>query len=224
MKPIIAIEGISFAGKTTLSKNLAQAGFKRMYELSEKFGNGLDFPTFPKTTDEAKRSDAWFLEQEILRAAEARIYAENDIIIADRSFISGLAFAYARQKTYCLGNAVYQHELIRKALLSNRLYVPWLIYLHIDINTIFDRKSRDYERRLINYGEKAIKNVTVLEKEEQFFTEQIKYYESIFKKIPHLKLDAKSNPSKLVDIVKNLATCLSQPLPSLNIESLFIRP
>jgi thymidylate kinase len=224
MNTIIAIEGISYAGKTTLSKNLVDDGFSRLEELAEKFGHGAGFPSFPKTNEDAKKSDLWFIEQEIIRSAESKTKADNAAVVCDRSFISGLAFAYARQKIFKLGDVSYQHDLIRSAAADGKLHVPLLVYLALDFETFFKRKNQDYERRLREYGVDAVTNVTVTAHETAFFSKQIEYYETIFAKpaIPYLRLDARQEPRILTHLVCDWISQLRQEASSIDIEDLFI--
>lgn len=222
MNPIIAIEGISFAGKTTLTKLLEKDGFARLYELAEKFEYGAGFPPFPKTTDEAKKSDLWFVEQEVKREQDARTKANIAPVVADRSFISGLAFGYSRQSVFRLGDVVYQHKIVRQVLDTEQLHIPWFVYLKIDINSFFERKRKDEERRIREYGIRAVNNLSVNEDERRFFEKQIEFYERIFSKVPHLALDALDAPCTLAEKVKKWSKELTTQFSVSNLEDLFV--
>ncbi len=226
MKPIVAIEGISFTGKTTLSNKLASLGFVRIYELAEKFGYGADFPGFSRTNEEAKVSDEWFVKQEIIRAKEAKQQAQNNPVITDRSFISGLNYAFAREKVFGIGNITYQHDNIKRCTKTDELYVPWHVYLRMDLSTYLARKSKDTERRIFEFGQKAVDNVTIFEQEEDFVLAQIEHYESVFAQTSTscLQLDANSETGDLVRLVQDWISQLPAAIPLVCIENLFILP
>ncbi len=224
MSQIIAVEGISFAGKTTLTKLLEKQGCTRLYELAERFNYGAGFPPFPKTTDEAKKSDSWFVQQEIAREKDILAKAGTSILIADRSFISGLAFAYARQEVFGIGDVLYQQNLIKCAVSQGQLHIPWLVYLNITLDSFFERKKKDSGRRIKEYGKVAVQNVSINEKESPFFEKQIEFYTRLFVRVPHLKLDALETPYALAAQVKEWARTIQSQSNQANLEEIFIKP
>lgn len=223
MNPIITIEGISFSGKTTLTKILEREGFARLYELAEKFDYGARFPKFAKNTEEAKQNDLWFLQQEIIREKEMILISNNKPVIADRSFVSALAFAYAREEVFGIGDMFYQSSIIKQAVNNGQLHLPWVVYLNIDIDNFFKRKRNDEERRIIEYGENAVKNMKVHDKEKEFFEKQIEYYARTLSKIPYLELDALQDRYDLVAKVKDWSQKLTTQFPSINIDDLLVK-
>ncbi len=224
MNPIIAIEGISFAGKTTLTKLLEEQGLERLYELAEKFDYGAGFPSFPKTTDEARESDLWFIQQEVTREQNALIKSSRSVVVADRSFISGLAFGYARQEVFGLGDAIYQNELVRQALSQGLLHIPWLVYLKMDINTYFKRKENETNIRIKEYGEAAVRNVSISKEEKKFFEKQIEFYTRLFKNVPHLELDALEIPYLLATQVRTWVKGKETQFNPVNLEDFLVKP
>ena len=224
MNPIIAIEGLSFAGKTTLIKLLETEGFTRLYELAEKFEYGAGFPPFPKTTDDAKKSDLWFVQQEVIREQDAQLKATSAPVLEDRSFISGLAFGYARQDVFGSGDALYQHGVIRQVVEQGKLHVPWLVHLKIKIDSLYDRKGKDEERRIREYGEAAVCNASVSKEERKFFEKQIEFYVRLFARVPHLELDALESPSSLASQVRQWSKGLKSQFSPVSIEDLFVKP
>jgi thymidylate kinase len=222
MLPIVAIEGISFAGKTTLTENLKRHGFSRLYELADKFEHGRNFPAFPKNTADANASDQWFLQQEFQRCAEALALSHNAPVVADRSFISGLAWSYARENTYRIGNRTHQHKLTRKYLGSGNLFVPWCILLRMGIDEYFSRKERDFKKRVTRFGSEAVDNVTLSDREDEFVEHQIRYYDKTFGTGSRYVLDAHLRPEQLVDRAAVWIESLPKTIPDQNIEELLL--
>lgn len=224
MNPIIAVEGISFAGKTTLTKLLRLQSFARLYELSEKFEYGVLFPHFPKNTAEAKQSDLWFIEQEIARECDARLMATKSPVIADRSFVSGLSFGYARARIFALGDTNYQHNKIKQAIERGDLHTPWFVHLKSDINLFFERKRKDNERRIKEYGKEAVKHVTIPKYEKEFIEKELEFYIRFFSRVPHLELDARINSYELAAQLKIWSHKLNAPFSSIDLEDLMVKP
>jgi len=224
MNPIIAIEGLSFAGKTTLTKLLERDGFTRLYELADKFEYGAGFPPFPKTTEDAKKSDSWFVQQEVIREQDALLESIKKPVLQDRSYISGLAFGYARQTIFGLGDAEYQQGIIKQALTQGLLHIPWFVHLKIDIPTLYDRKRKDEERRLKEYGEAAVRNVSISDEEMKFFEKQLEFYQKFFARVPHLELNALETPDSLASQVQFWTKNIKSQFSSINLDDLFVNP
>ncbi len=223
MNPIIAVEGISFAGKTTLTRFLEKEGFARLYELAEKFDYGAKFPKFPENTEEAEQSDLWFIQQEVIREQDALAKSGSSPVIADRSFISGLAFSYARQSVFGLGDTNYQYSVIKKNITEGKLHIPWMIYLKIDLGSCFERKRKDSTHRIMEYGEAAVKNVSISANETLFFERQIEFYARLFTQVPHLELNASRSTYDLAVQVKDWSQGLTSQFPTIGLDDLLIK-
>ena len=224
MNPIIAVEGVSFAGKTTLTKFLEKEGFSRLYELAEKFGYGAGFPHFPESTEAAKQSDHWFVQQEVIREQDALVKATCYPVIADRSFISGLAFSYARKSVFGLGDPNYQHGVVKEAISEGKLHIPWLIYLKIDLDSLFQRKEKDNARRIKEYGAAAVANATIASDEQLFFEKQREFYARLFANVPHLELDALQRTQDLAIQVRTWSRRLPLQFQTIALDDLLIKP
>ncbi|NQU21174.1 MAG: hypothetical protein HQ567_07825 [Candidatus Nealsonbacteria bacterium] len=143
MNFLVAIEGISYAGKTTLCRSLAQHfAYHRLYELGDKFDGGIRFPPFPETDEEACESDHWFLEQEIRRYRCAKQLLEvNPVVVMDRSHLSSLAFTYARERVFKIGSFARHKQSIEEAVSRGLLPTPPTIVIDIDWETCSRRRS-----------------------------------------------------------------------------------
>ena len=144
-------------------------------------------------------------------------------VIADRSFISGLAFGYARQQVFALGDANYQHKIIKQVLEEGNIHIPWLVHLKSDINLFLERKRKDCGRRIKEYGKEAVENVGINKYERKFFEKQLEFYARFFSRVSHLELDARISPYELAAQLKAWFHTLNAPFSSLNLEDIIVK-
>ena len=112
---LCAIEGIAYAGKTSLSLELKRSGWERLGELAEFHDNGAGFPSFSHTTDHAKKSFRWFVGAEALRLRKVATLVGNNTV-SDRCIVSSLAYAYARREVFGIKSSLYEFNLIARGL------------------------------------------------------------------------------------------------------------
>jgi len=180
---VIGLEGLPYAGKTSLSSLLLDAGMSRLGELAEYFANGQQFPSFSETTADARESFDWFVKAELSRFAHLNEYPSRSLIISDRTLVSSLAYSYARRQVFQIGDKRDEHQAIERAVVDKGYYIPPLIYVRIPIETYFDRRESTYDLRCETLGKRAVENVTIFEREREFFEAQIEYYDMIAERL-----------------------------------------
>jgi len=202
---IMAIEGISFAGKTTLSKSIETNSkqIKRIYELSEKFENGAKFPSFPIDLVQCVKNDLWFYNEECKRSNDVKCDFMHNSIIMDRSYLSALTYCFSRQATFDLGNFEDTKKIIIEGVESGKLIEPYFIYLYMNYDTYLIRKTQDLEHRKLTLGIEAVENCLVPSNEEYFIKNQISFLDSFYKKNKKhiLLLDCKNSVSTNTELV-----------------------
>lgn len=203
---LFALEGISYSGKTTLSKNLAEMGVSRMPELAEFYSNGAEFPTFPRNDEEAKISDKWFFEKECERMNITKEMLRNGPVVQDRSYISSQAFVYARNKVFGVGDPEYNKQLINESLEKDIIIKPNIIYLRISLEEFRYRKSVDLKRRISDFGLLAVKNTTY-PKEENLMYSQIEFYELLTSLESVIIIDAQKSKQ---EICREVYSCIKE--------------
>lgn len=181
--PILGLEGLPYAGKTTLSRSLVSSGFSRLGELAEFFRNGDQFPKFSENTADARESFDWFVTAEVNRFSRLKEIVSSSPIVADRTLISSLAYSYARRKVFQIGDARDEHHMIRQAIYKHGYHIPPCIYLRLPINRYLTRRERTYDVRCEALGRSAVENVSIFDRERAFFSAQIEYYDTIAKRM-----------------------------------------
>ena len=133
----LTLEGTSFAGKTTLSKELEKHNPNR-YKMIEEYvayAKGAEnFPSYPpKNKEEALRNFEFFLNLERQRHVDIKKHEDKPyVMVMDRSIISLLGFEYAQK--YLAGLDVFCEvkDMLEK---EPDLAPDFIIYLHAnDLN------------------------------------------------------------------------------------------
>ena len=178
---LIAIEGIPYSGKTTLSHLIKQnMNFKRIPEIAEINNNGADFPLFPKNDLEAIQSDSWFFQEEIKRTQIIKEFIKTNSIIMDRSYVSSLAFVKSRFDCYNIGSIEEHSKLINAGLSNGSLIIPYHIFLDIDMDTYIKRKKSCENYRLKKFGNIAMLNTSNNINNDEFIEHLINFYKNYF--------------------------------------------
>jgi thymidylate kinase len=194
---IIAVEGISYSGKTTLSQMLSQhSGVVRIYELAENHEFGAGFPPFPSNDSEAFSSDLWFFNQEVVRSQLAIEASKNSLVVLDRSYLSSQAFVKARNRCYGIGNPDHHADLIQYGLESGLLVEPEYIFIDIDMDTYKERVARYEQDRLNAFGPAAMNNRANNIKDAEFIDEMLSFYRDYFSKNRGFVLDGRRPTSE----------------------------
>ena len=136
---IYIFEGLPGSGKTSICKHLASHGFKTVPEI-----------IYNKNQI---KNQFYFLKSEELKMARAlKLNTRGHKVVMDRSFVSVLAFNYARDKLF--GYKSYPKALERMGAfalnegLKNKLF---FIYMQSPVSVAFDRKRR---KRKLNFIER----------------------------------------------------------------------
>ena len=142
---IIAIEGCSYSGKTTLARLLVDKylGSTLIPEYNEIAGGSKNFPPPPQTEDDAIKAVQFFIELEHQRQRliqKALAANDNKLIVQDRSLLTCIAFDYAIAQ---LGRFDVWNQS-QQAFLSQKFLLPDIIlFLAVNQETIMTRKSKD---------------------------------------------------------------------------------
>lgn len=155
---IAAVEGNSFAGKTTLANSLKGSyGFKVVEEYDKYSGGGHNFPIFPpETYGEAKKAVDFFTELEKRRSGDANDLATKttDGVVMDRSFYSCICFQRAVSLLMpSVPNAyLYSLESFEKHVNDKNILVPpVLIYLEPQSSILFQKRVGSRGRVSIDF-------------------------------------------------------------------------
>lgn len=215
INPYVALEGISYAGKTTVSKILTKYGFQRVKELAESYENGAGFPPFALTPEDCKKNDEWFLKQEFERSKEAQNLASNGPVVFDRSYISTCAFVWARENSMHLGSYEQFISQVAHKASPAELVMPWIIYLKMDWDVYRERKESDLVRRIQEFGEEAVNNVTIPYQEKKFVRAQMGFYEELAQQNPKsvYVFDGAESPDKIAERIVHLSKSLQKSSP-----------
>ena len=140
----LALEGTSFAGKTTLAQKLERYNpyrYKMIQEYVVYAGGSEYFPSFPpRNKKEALRNLEFFLNLERLRHSDMEKYRDKScMIIMDRSVISLLGFIFVQK--YITGLDVFHEarEIIRR---ESKLLPDFIVYLQTTDTQIKKRQQK----------------------------------------------------------------------------------
>ncbi len=137
----ITLEGTSFAGKTTLAKEIEAHNperYKMVKEYSEYAGGSANFPSFPpKNKEEALRNLEFFLNLERKRHVDMESYKDKSyVMVMDRSVVSLLGFEFAQKYLGGLDIFCEAKEIIRQ---EPNLAPDLVVYLQTDDENIKSR-------------------------------------------------------------------------------------
>lgn len=183
LKGFFSLEGLPYAGKSSLLSALVARGLSRLGELAEFHRNGANFPAAANNTAEALVTDRWFVNAEILRLQRLRSM-DASVVVADRCIVSSLAYCYARFKVFGIGDLERECRMIEHAIDDGTIAVPPLFYLSIPLPKYLERRERYFEERCQKLGRGAVQNVTMFEREEEFYGAQREYYEGLAARLP----------------------------------------
>lgn len=209
--PLVVLEGISYAGKTTLSNLCKQKEIAVLKELSEF----TVFPETPKEDSEISIADKWFYEQHSSRTEDILKIIRKNSLILDRYFLSDLAYIYARYHTYNVGNMDFYNSLLTDGLNKKEILVPWFIYVSIDIDLYNSRRLID-EKNLKATGETNMRiRFPYPYYHNLFIKNQISFYDSFFKKNNDkvLIIDGSLHKDYLCEQILEFMKKLHQALP-----------
>jgi len=177
MNSFVAIEGISYSGKTTLTSYLQNIGIGiRVPELAELCNDGLEFPDFPSNNHEALASDNWFLRKEIDRMNRYLIPSES-IFFLDRSYLSSLAFTYAREKKFGIGSHLVHKQCVNQAVQCGQLPTLRNVILRMDVETYLERKNLEKKKREETLGLAVVQKVGSIMEDIDFVKYMIEFYD-----------------------------------------------
>lgn len=151
-KKLIALEGHSFSGKTTLINDIAVGNYDGVAIIQEYdlyAGGAENFPPVPsQSTKDARDNVDYFLELEVKRSQDAlkALRAGQSTIIFDRSFYSVLLFQYylkENKKDWPHAFEYAQSKFI-KGVNSSRIFAPTNLILMdtLDSQTFISRTKR----------------------------------------------------------------------------------
>jgi hypothetical protein len=137
--PIIALEGLSYAGKTRIME-AASTHCALVPELASQCNGGADFPPLATNDLEAKHSDDWFMRREELRCSTALQYSlGGTVVLADRWFVSGTGYIFARNVLIGLSPLGLHKDEVRNRLHEKKLYLPLFVYVNTPLPVIQER-------------------------------------------------------------------------------------
>lgn len=140
---IFAVEGVCYAGKSTLIKNLEQCdkNIKIVLEYSQLASDNNLLACAPVQKDKAIKSANYFLELEFQRQKTiAALQKESFTPVQDRSFLSCVAFDYAMDKIK--NRNVWQK--VETLFLSQNFVLPDLIFF---LQTNQDNVLKRYQKK-----------------------------------------------------------------------------
>ena len=177
---VIALEGLSCAGKTTLLNNLC------------KINNNIRFvPEF--VLEVPKKIDTEFcMENDVAKSQEAVRLSSKGVVIQDRSFISTIV--YSSTQDTALHNRV--KDYYQSSLKEGTLQLPDLIiYLSVRPEEAIARA-----KKIGWYSQKYAWYTHTVQLSEEY-EKQLKHHESLVKVI---RVDAEQKPAEILNKVIGL--------------------
>ena len=177
---ILAIEGVSLAGKTTLCKRLSACpGTKFVPELSTFYNDGDCFPLIANSDQAARQSDDWFFHAELERQKAWNESIHNTkLVILDRSFVSMIVFSLARKLQYGVGEPWKTARRLFESDLAVSYSTPVHLYLKLSPADYKRRKELATQHR--QEADYPVKRVRFDEQHETFIETQIELYDHLF--------------------------------------------
>lgn len=133
---IVAVDGNSFSGKTTLIKEMGRRyPYSMLNEYNIYAGGGQNFPKFPPTNySEAKEAVDYFVELEKRRSADAvnNALRTKKGLLMDRSFYAVINFQFIVKNTMPQTPNSYHHSIEAFLMHTQKqdiIIPPVLIYL-----------------------------------------------------------------------------------------------
>jgi thymidylate kinase len=221
---VVGVEGLPYAGKSTVILELAKNGIPRLGELAEFFKNGESFPSFSETTEDSRESFAWFVAAEAFRCAQLHEYSSDSFVLSDRTIVSSLAYSHARRATYSIGDIHEERQLVTEAVNEHKIIIPPLIYVRIPIETYLYRRASTFDKRCDQLGRSAVENVTIFERAQEFFEAELEYYDTIALRLrEQIHVIDGTQPLKVVtSLAKQLCHQISHNYSTIPLEALYI--
>lgn len=216
--PFVVFEGINYAGKTTVSNLCKSKGFTVLKGLTvlDELSKFSTFPEIPKVNEEIDIVDKWFYNQHANRTEEILRVTQSNSLILDRYFLSDLAYIFARNHTYNVGNLDFYQSLLIDGINRNEIIVPWFIYVSIDINLYNSRKLID-ETNLTATGGTNLRIRFPYSYNQQLFIEnQILFYNLFFNKNKDkvIIINGSLDPDVLCEQILEIIRQLPHALPN----------
>lgn len=149
-KIIISIEGLAGAGKTTLGNHLKKQNFELLPEIMDVVQESWEIKKFTNDCSSSISTNEWFLSIEVDRLKKAT--QSNLSVVMDRSFISQIAYNYAKDSTF----KTQTLENLKKLIDGNKLFVPNIIYLQMSAQHSIERmlaRNKNNQKEYILNGE-----------------------------------------------------------------------
>lgn len=185
---IIALEGVSCSGKTTLCENLRKKTGCAIIAEAPLFAGGEEkCPGPANSKEESRRNELFYLEIELARWKEAVNYSKtgSDVLL-DRSILSLLTISYALEKTKGFDTFNIAFNDVIKSIRDNKLGLPDLI-LHLEY-----RPHLYLERN--RYRSNTLSDSWI---EKSFNDKQNEFYQTYYKVSPEIVIFL--NPEKEID-------------------------
>ncbi|MBN3743927.1 deoxynucleoside kinase [Burkholderia sp. Se-20373] len=147
---IVAIEGRSCAGKTTLARSLCAGWpdqFTHMVDYCDMVGGGKNLPrAIPRDLQEEARALTTFASLDALRSDRVQ-NTDTPVFLLDRSIYSILAHCYALSATLLEGCATLAERMVPS--LKQILWPDFIVYLNLPDEEAMARNARSIARESI---------------------------------------------------------------------------
>ena len=191
---IIAVEGISGSGKTTIVEQLSKRnGWQQLAELSDRYNPIEEFPAFSIINSEAIAANNWFLNKEVARCCQAREMLKHGNVIADRWYFSVFAVSYARNRIFGTDDGTQLDKEVEIYLNKGELFTPEVYIIDIPISIAEERIKTRYRG-----NETLIKQLNL---ERELLTEQRDYYINLARKNGYEVINGNSHIAIIIDYI-----------------------
>lgn len=211
-KVIITIEGLAGAGKTTLANNLKKENFVIFPEIMDIIPEAEVIKRFEFDNSVSLSINKWFLNIEIERLNKAT--ESNASVILDRSFISQIAYNYAKDTTYKTDTLCNLKKLMEQRI----LIIPNVIYLQMETQLSIDRmlaRNLNNHKKYIQNGEPDY-HYDFIENNRLFYEKIIPLFQNNI-----LVIDANQTTDKQLEIINDWIKSRETQISDFNISSLF---
>ena len=180
---LIYVEGLPWAGKSTIIKALEESKKSVIHELGRVLSKN-EFPWNWKTTQEIHEIDTWFIEKENLRYKPGWENNKNGSnIFFDRSFLSHLSYGYAYGILKWLPSFPWTIKLYDEAIKNNKVLIPDFI-LNISVSP-----ELSIERQLQRTKDNPTKALPEFRRNNKFLNDILYWYSKLFPCLSSITLD-----------------------------------